>query len=142
MHHTPRIHFAQDLRPRARLAPRWMDGCLQRPCHRTPLPGSVEWIKLASVSGVTFPASAFPPPPAATPPAPPLPDQYSGIYRSSDEKVLVGFCGGLSHRLNVAPGLVRFLLVLTWFFTWSATFWIYWFALLLPELPTRQLRQR
>jgi phage shock protein PspC (stress-responsive transcriptional regulator) len=112
-----------------------------RPSDDALITGSLEWSKLIAVAGVTFPASAFPAPPAPVAPAPPLPTQYSGIYRSSDEKVLLGLCGGISHRVGVAPGLARFVLVLTWFFTWSATFWIYWFALLLPALPTQHLRR-
>lgn len=112
-----------------------------RPTDDALITGSLEWTKLSSVSGVTFPASAFPVPVAPAAPPPPLPDQYRGVYRSSDEKVLIGLCGGLAHRANVAPGLVRFVLVLTWLFTWSATFWIYWFALLLPALPTQHLRR-
>lgn len=106
--------------------------------------GSVEWVKLVAVSGVEFPFSAFPVPPVPAPPMappPPLPAKYNGVYRSSDEKVLVGLCAGLAHKMEVEPGLVRFGVVLTWFFTASATFWIYWFALLLPKLPTRNLRR-
>ena len=106
--------------------------------------GTTSWIKLAAFSGIQFPASAFPPPPAPSAPVappPPLPASYGGIYRSADEKILTGLCGGLAHKMGVDAGLVRFGLVLTWFFTASITFWIYWFALLLPKLPTKHLHR-
>ena len=101
--------------------------------------GATVWVKLVTVPGVQFPKLAFPPPPAQSAPPPPLPSEYSGIYRSSDEKILVGLCGGLAHKLGFNAGVVRFVLVLTWVFTYTVTFWIYWFALLLPKLPTKYL---
>lgn len=39
-------------------------------------------------------------------------DDYDGFYRSSDDKVLMGVCGGLAHKLNASSLLIRVLVVL------------------------------
>jgi phage shock protein C len=103
--------------------------------------GAMEWVSLGMVPGLAPTHGGFAPPlpPPPKPPPPPLPSTYNGLYRSGDEKVIIGLCGGLAHKLGVDAGLVRFGMVVTWFFTFSATFWIYWLSLFLPRLPTRNI---
>jgi phage shock protein PspC (stress-responsive transcriptional regulator) len=63
-------------------------------------------------------------------------DPYRGLYCSSDEKVLLGLCGGLAHKFGIQVGVVRALM----FFL---TIWVLWFPYLigffLPKLPTRDV---
>lgn len=39
------------------------------------------------------------------------------LYRSSDNRVLGGVCGGLAHKFNVNPGGLRLLLAVVTAFT-------------------------
>lgn len=41
---------------------------------------------------------------------------YKKLYRSSDEKIILGVLAGLSHRFKLPKQLFRFLLVLSLFF--------------------------
>ena len=50
--------------------------------------------------------------PAESPPLPVAAPASTGLYRSEDEKLLLGLCGGLAHRLGVPVILVRMILVL------------------------------
>jgi phage shock protein PspC (stress-responsive transcriptional regulator) len=63
-------------------------------------------------------------------------DPYRGLYCSSDEKILLGLCGGLAHKYGLQPGVVRGLVFIL-------TFWMLWFpyliAFFLPKLPTRDV---
>ena len=61
------------------------------------------------------------------------PEEYNGFYRSSDEKMILGFCGGLAHKFNMDPMLVR---VLAFLFMG----WIYLIGLAFPELPTKDVK--
>ncbi len=56
-----------------------------------------------------LPGLAFPTEP---PPLPVAAPARGGFYRSADEKLLLGLCGGLAHRLGVPAILVRTILVL------------------------------
>jgi phage shock protein PspC (stress-responsive transcriptional regulator) len=89
--------------------------------------GQRERLHAAEVEGIRFP----PPEP------PPLPNdaRYLRLYRSSDDRLLLGLCGGLAHRWGVPAALVRAaMLVLLVFMVGIA----YPFAVLLPALPTRR----
>lgn len=66
--------------------------------------GSLDAQLASNLPGLLFPAEAPPLPVAA--PAP------TGFYRSVDEKLLLGLCGGFAHRLGVPVILVRTILVL------------------------------
>lgn len=100
--------------------------------------GGTRWSKLAGLEGVVFLKTNVEIPPAESAP-PPRPPEYSGIYCSSDQKLLLGFCGGLAHRLGFAPGIARFAFVAIVILTGSIAFWLYWFTFLLPKLPTRSV---
>jgi phage shock protein PspC (stress-responsive transcriptional regulator) len=59
-------------------------------------------------------------------------EEYEGFYRSSDEKVLAGVCGGLAHKYKTKPITMRVLAVFVPF-----GFILYLVALTLPVLPTK-----
>ena len=59
---------------------------------------------------------------------------YEGFYRSSDEKVFLGLCGGLSHKFGLQLGLVRFLTFVSLFFFIG---WLYIGGFFIPKLPTK-----
>jgi phage shock protein PspC (stress-responsive transcriptional regulator) len=50
--------------------------------------------------------------PAEPPPLPAAAQLLTGFYRSADEKLLLGLCGGIAHRLGVPVILVRTILVI------------------------------
>jgi phage shock protein PspC (stress-responsive transcriptional regulator) len=61
---------------------------------------------------------------------------YEGFYRSSDEKLFLGVCGGLSHKFGLQLGLVRFLVFVSLFFFIG---WLYFGGLFIPKLPTKNV---
>lgn len=61
--------------------------------------------------------------------------EYSGLYRSSDEKVIFGVCGGVSHKLGMQPIILRVVAFL--FFAFFAFFYL--LGLLLPSYPTKDV---
>ena len=65
-----------------------------------------------------------------------LPSEYDGFYRSSDEKVVLGLCGGLSHKFGIQLGLVRMLVIFSMFFFIG---WLYFGGLFIPKLPTKNV---
>jgi phage shock protein PspC (stress-responsive transcriptional regulator) len=89
--------------------------------------GRAERLRAAEVEGLHFPPSQ--------PPPLPFDDRYLRLYRSSDDRVLLGFCGGLAHRWAMPAALVRAgMLVLLGLMVGAA----YPFAVFLPALPTRE----
>lgn len=96
------------------------------------------WTKLNLLQGVEFPKALAPTPPLDVFP-PPRPPEYTGIYRSSDERLVTGFCAGVAHSLGVHRGTVRFSFLILVLLTGSLAFWIYLFSLLLPQLPTKNV---
>ncbi len=40
------------------------------------------------------------------------PREYEGWYKSSDDKVLSGVCGGLAHRWNMNSNLLRVIVLI------------------------------
>ncbi len=65
-----------------------------------------------------------------------LSSEYDGFYRSSDEKMFLGVCGGIAHKYNLSLGMVRFLFFLaSWFFIG----WVYFAGLFMPQLPTKNV---
>lgn len=46
-------------------------------------------------------------------------NEYEGFYRSSNDKVLFGFCGGLAHKFGMQVSVVRILTLVSAFkFRW------------------------
>lgn len=62
--------------------------------------------------------------------------EYDGFYRSSDQKILLGVCGGIAHKFGIQLGLVRFGFVLASFFFIG---WVYFGGLFIPKLPTKDV---
>lgn len=62
--------------------------------------------------------------------------EYDGFYRSSDQKILLGVCGGIAHKFGIQLGLVRFGFLLASFFFIG---WIYFGGLFIPKLPTKDV---
>lgn len=100
--------------------------------------GNASWMKLSNIESVEFP-KAIVPPPLVESDVLPRPPEYSGIYRSSDQNILTGFCAGLAHRFGVHRGLARFVFVILFIITGSILFWVYWLSLFLPKLPTKDV---
>jgi phage shock protein PspC (stress-responsive transcriptional regulator) len=89
--------------------------------------GRQERLRAADVEAIYFPPSQ--------PPHLPFDDRYLRLYRSADDRVLLGFCGGLAHRWGMPAALVRAgMLVLLGLMVGAA----YPFAVFLPALPTRE----
>jgi phage shock protein PspC (stress-responsive transcriptional regulator) len=63
-----------------------------------------------------------------------LDDRYRGLYCSSDEKMVLGLCGGLAHKFGVQVGVMRVLMFLVMMFV----LWVpYLVGIFLPKVPTR-----
>ncbi len=100
--------------------------------------GNSSWTKLRNIESVEFPKSIVPSPLVECE-ALPRPPEYSGIYRSSDQNMLTGFCAGIAHRFGIHRGVARFVFVILFIITGSILFWVYWLSLLLPKLPTKNV---
>jgi phage shock protein PspC (stress-responsive transcriptional regulator) len=61
-------------------------------------------------------------------------NEYEGLYRSSDNKVLFGFCGGLAHKFGMQVSVVRILTIVSGFFLIG---WLYFLSPLFPKYPTK-----
>ncbi len=63
--------------------------------------------------------------------------QEKRLYRSNNEKVLGGVCGGLSEYYNMNPTIIRLLWVLITFLTLGIGIFVYAIAwVIIPENPT------
>lgn len=51
--------------------------------------------------------------------------EYKRLYRSRDDRMVAGVCGGIADYFDIDPSLVRILFVLGFFATGSALFWAY-----------------
>lgn len=47
------------------------------------------------------------------------------LYRSKNDRMIAGICGGLAKYFNIDPTVVRLITVLGFFVTASAFFWAY-----------------
>ena len=47
------------------------------------------------------------------------------LFRSRNERMIAGVCGGLGDYLNIDPTIIRLIFVLGAFATGSALFWAY-----------------
>jgi phage shock protein PspC (stress-responsive transcriptional regulator) len=61
-------------------------------------------------------------------------NEYDGFYRSSDEKIILGVCGGLAHKFDIQLGLVRVGVFISLFFFIG---WFYLGGFFIPKLPTK-----
>ncbi len=63
-----------------------------------------------------------------------LDDRYRGLYRSSDEGVLLGLCAGVGHKFDAPVGVVRLAVVIAAFFVFG---FLYFAGIFVPAVPTR-----
>jgi phage shock protein PspC (stress-responsive transcriptional regulator) len=63
-------------------------------------------------------------------------DRYNSLYCSSDERIILGLCGGLAHKFDVPVAAVRFAVFLSLFVVIG---WLYFVGLFLPKLPTKDV---
>lgn len=47
------------------------------------------------------------------------------LYRSNDNRMIAGICGGLGSYLNIDPTIIRLIAVIGFFLTASVFFWAY-----------------
>ena len=58
------------------------------------------------------------------------------LFRSRNERMIAGVCGGLGDYLNIDPTIIRLIFVLGAFATGSALFWAYIIMMVvIPEEP-------
>jgi phage shock protein C len=63
-------------------------------------------------------------------------DQYKKLYRSRQQRMIGGVCGGLGEYFGIDPTLMRILFVLATFFGFGSAILIYLILLILvPEEP-------
>ncbi|MDN5865171.1 MAG: PspC domain-containing protein [Gammaproteobacteria bacterium] len=60
-----------------------------------------------------------------------------GLYRSSDDKVIAGVCGGLAHKLGLSSGGLRIVAVIGIFFAGLVPLAYIACWILLPQQPTK-----
>ena len=68
------------------------------------------WMQATSLSDLTFPSL----PPELVLPTPvevPMDSRYDGLYRSSDDRMLLGLCGGMGHKWGIPVTIVRLVVV-------------------------------
>ena len=51
--------------------------------------------------------------------------KYKQLYRSSNDKMIAGVCGGLGDYFDIDPTIIRLIFVFGAFVTGSALFWAY-----------------
>jgi len=51
--------------------------------------------------------------------------KYKQLYRSSNEKMIAGVCGGLGDYFDIDPTIIRLIFVFGAIVTGSALFWAY-----------------
>lgn len=111
-------------------------GCEWRSEHAQPRPGlrvdflAQEGRATAIYVDVAAPQSTQP----ASRPHLATDDRYNGVYRSSDDQIVMGLCAGIAHKHGSQVGLVRAgMFILTAFVLWFP----YLVAFFVPEVPTR-----
>ena len=59
---------------------------------------------------------------------------YKRLYRSVDDRMIAGVCGGIAEYFDIDPSLVRLLFVFGFFATGSGLLWAYLIMMLIvPE---------
>jgi phage shock protein C len=63
-------------------------------------------------------------------------EKYKQLYRSRDERMVAGICGGLGEYLDIDPTIIRLIFVFGTVLTGSGLFWAYLIMMLVvPEEP-------
>ena len=62
------------------------------------------------------------------------------LYRSRSNKMLAGVCAGLGDYLGIDPTIVRLVFALSFFLTFTTSFFLYLvFWLIIPEEPAQDV---
>jgi phage shock protein C len=62
--------------------------------------------------------------------------KYKQLYRSRDDRMVAGICGGLGDYLDIDPTIIRLIFVFGTVLTGSGLFWAYLVMMLIvPEEP-------
>jgi phage shock protein PspC (stress-responsive transcriptional regulator) len=64
-----------------------------------------------------------------------LDERYAGLYRSSDEGMILGFAAGLAHKFNAPVGVIRIFWLVSLLFVFG--FFLYFVGIFFPQVPTR-----
>jgi len=51
--------------------------------------------------------------------------QYKQLYRSKDDRMIAGVCGGIGDYLDIDPTIIRLIFVFGSVITGSGLFWVY-----------------
>jgi phage shock protein C len=51
--------------------------------------------------------------------------QYKQLFRSKDDRMIAGVCGGIGEYLDIDPTIIRLIFAFGAFITGSALFWVY-----------------
>ena len=66
-------------------------------------------------------------------------DIYKGFYKSTDDKLIAGVCGGLAHKMNLNAARLRFFFfVLSFFWIGLIVYGGLW--MVLKSTPTKNIR--
>ena len=94
-------------------------------CKVVPVGGTVTG-RAADIDGLVFPAEP--------PPLPQADPRYDRLYRSSDERMVLGVCAGLAHKWRISVTVLRAVMVLILPLLMG---WPYLLGAFLPALPTK-----
>ncbi len=66
--------------------------------------------------------------------------QTKKLFRSQDDRMIAGVCGGLGDYFDIDPTLVRLIFVFGAFITGSGLFWVYVIMMILvpEEIPASE----
>jgi len=104
--------------------------------------GMSEWAPASRVKGL-FAEVAIPPPvpvsvnAVADAPEMNFDHRYNGLYRSADDKVLLGLCGGLAHKFDAPAWVFRVIFLVTGL-VFILPIILYFCGVFLPRLPTKR----
>jgi phage shock protein PspC (stress-responsive transcriptional regulator) len=94
--------------------------------------GLPAWVPATTIETLVFPPREELPPPLPAPKA--IDPRYGWLYRSSDERMVLGVCAGLARKWNVPVMAVRVAVVLLLPLLMG---WAYFLGVFLPALPTK-----
>ncbi len=94
--------------------------------------GLPAWVPATTIETLVFPPRVMPPP--SLPAQEVVDPRYGGLYRSSDERMVLGVCAGFAHKWKVPVMAVRVAIALLFPLLMG---WAYFLGAFLPALPTK-----
>ena len=66
--------------------------------------------------------------------------QYKQLYRSKDDRMIAGVCGGIGEYFDIDPTIIRLIFVFGTIFSISGLFWVYLIMMFIvpEELPASE----